>query len=246
MKNKIIVAIDLMNYKCVRLIQGNFRKKKIYYDDPMDIALLLEDNGITRIHLVDLDGARIGKIIHWKILEKIAKNTNLIIDFGGGINTKEDIKYVFESGAHIATVGSIAVKNPLLLKEWINFYGKDKILLGVDVKNESIAIDGWKNLFKISLLDFLVEKKNHGIENIFCTDIFRDGVMEGPSFLLYKKIIKEFTDIKLIASGGVRNINDVEKLLKLGCYGVIIGKAMYEKKISFNEIINCNKKNINN
>ncbi|WP_185868655.1 1-(5-phosphoribosyl)-5-[(5-phosphoribosylamino)methylideneamino]imidazole-4-carboxamide isomerase [Blattabacterium cuenoti] len=235
--NNIIVAIDLMDNKCVRLNQGNFNKKKIYSNNPIDIALLLEDNGIHRIHLVDLDGARKGKVIHWKVLENIAKNTNMIIDFGGGIHTKKDIQSVFESGADIATVGSIAVNNPSLLKEWINVYGHEKILVGADIKHDKIAIDGWKNISNISLLKFLKEKKKHGIKYIFCTDISKDGELSGPSFLLYKKIIHQFPSIKLIASGGVRNIDDIKKLLELGCFGVIIGKAIYENRISFHEIL---------
>ncbi|WP_185862413.1 1-(5-phosphoribosyl)-5-[(5-phosphoribosylamino)methylideneamino]imidazole-4-carboxamide isomerase [Blattabacterium cuenoti] len=241
----IIVAIDLMDGKCVRLIQGDFKRKKIYNDDPLEFAFLLENNGISRLHLVDLDGAKKGKVVHWKILEKIATHTHLIIDFGGGIHTEEDLRSVFENGGKIATVGSIAVKKPFLLKKWINIYGGDKILLGVDVKNRKIAINGWKKFVDIPFFDFLKEKNNHGIKKIFSTDISRDGVLSGPSFSLYKEIIKKFPNIELIASGGIRHMEDVNKLFELGCSGVIIGKAIYENKISFSKLKNWKKNNNN-
>ncbi|WP_185872502.1 1-(5-phosphoribosyl)-5-[(5-phosphoribosylamino)methylideneamino]imidazole-4-carboxamide isomerase [Blattabacterium cuenoti] len=242
----IIVAIDLIDGKCVRLIQGDFKKKKIYNNDPLEMAYFLENNGISRLHLVDLDGAKKGKVVHWKILEKIAKNTHLIIDFGGGIHTEDDIRAVFDNGGHMATIGSIAVKKPILLKKWIHIYGKEKILLGVDIKNNKIATNGWTKFFDIPFFDFLKEKNNHGIKKIFCTDISKDGIMSGPSFSLYKKIIQKFPNIEFIASGGIRNIEDINKLSNLGCKGVIIGKAIYEKKISLLELINWEKKNNNN
>ncbi|WP_185864629.1 1-(5-phosphoribosyl)-5-[(5-phosphoribosylamino)methylideneamino]imidazole-4-carboxamide isomerase [Blattabacterium cuenoti] len=236
--NNIIVAIDLIDGKCVRLIQGNFQKKKIYNNDPLDVAYMLEDNGISRLHLVDLDGAREGKIVHWKTLEKIAKNTHLTIDFGGGICTENDVKTVFENGGHMVSVGSIAVKKPIFLKNWIDTYGPDKILLGVDIKNKKIAINGWKILSNIPFWDFLKKKEKDGIRTIFCTDISKDGVLSGPSFSLYSNIIKKFPKIKLIASGGVSSIEDIKNLFHLGCHGVIIGKAIYEKRISLLELRN--------
>ncbi|WP_185860997.1 1-(5-phosphoribosyl)-5-[(5-phosphoribosylamino)methylideneamino]imidazole-4-carboxamide isomerase [Blattabacterium cuenoti] len=232
----IIVAIDLIDGKCVRLIQGDFRKKKIYNKDPLEIALTLENYGISRLHLVDLDGAKKGRVIHWKILEKIAKYTHLIIDFGGGIHSEKDIRTVFENGGHMATVGSLAVKKPFLIKEWISTYGEDKILLGVDIKNNKIAIDGWTQFIDFPFFDFLQEKSNHGVKKIFCTDISRDGILSGPSFLLYKKIIEKFPNIDFIASGGISNMDDVNKLFNFGCSGVIIGKAIYENKISLFDI----------
>ncbi|WP_185851151.1 1-(5-phosphoribosyl)-5-[(5-phosphoribosylamino)methylideneamino]imidazole-4-carboxamide isomerase [Blattabacterium cuenoti] len=238
---KIIAAIDLIDGKCVRLIQGNYKKKKIYNNNPLDVAFLLEENGISRLHLVDLDGAKIGRVVHWKILENIAKNTNLIIDFGGGIHTDDDIRTVFENGSNMATIGSISVKKPLLLKKWIKIYGGEKILLGVDVKNYNIAINGWTKLYKIPFFDFLKKKISHGIKKIFCTDIQKDGILSGPSFSLYKKIIDKFPEIEIIASGGVSNIEDLKKLEILGCHGVIIGKAIYENKIPFSELIKWNK-----
>ncbi|WP_185861559.1 1-(5-phosphoribosyl)-5-[(5-phosphoribosylamino)methylideneamino]imidazole-4-carboxamide isomerase [Blattabacterium cuenoti] len=242
----IIVAIDLIDGKCVRLIQGDFKRKKIYNKDPLEVAFLLEDHGISRLHLVDLDGAKKGKVVHWKILEKIAKHTHLIIDFGGGLHSEEDIRLVFENGGHMATVGSIAVKKPFLLKKWIDIYGGDKILLGVDVKNNKIATNGWTKFIDFPLFDFLEEKSNHGIQKIFCTDISKDGVLSGPSFFLYKKIIEKFPNIKLIASGGISNINDIDQLFELGCSGVIVGKAIYENKISLSHLKNWTKKRNNN
>ncbi|WP_185873458.1 1-(5-phosphoribosyl)-5-[(5-phosphoribosylamino)methylideneamino]imidazole-4-carboxamide isomerase [Blattabacterium cuenoti] len=231
----IIIAIDLINNKCVRLTKGNFLKKKIYSYDPLEISLILEDNGISRLHLVDLDGARIGKVIHWNILEKIAKNTNLIIDFGGGIHKNEDIKKVFDYGASIATVGSIAVKNPFLLKKWIKIY-KEKILLGIDVFNNKIAIKGWTKISNILIFDFIKKIYSYNVRNIFCTDINRDGTLSGPPFNLYKKIIKMYPKLNIIASGGISNIKDIKNLVKIGCNGIIIGKAFYEKKIVFKDI----------
>ncbi len=243
MKMNIIVAIDLIDGKCVRLTQGDFQRKKIYNNDPLDVAYMLEDKGVSRLHMVDLDGAKKGKVVHWKTLEKIANNTHLIIDFGGGIHTENDVKTVFENGGHMVSVGSIAVKKPIVLKNWIDIYGSNRILLGVDIKDKKIAINGWKNLSNIPLWDFLKEKETHGIKNIFCTDISKDGVLSGPSFSLYRSIIKKFPKIKLIASGGISNIGDIEKLFHLGCHGVIVGKAIYEKKISLLELRNWKENN---
>ncbi|WP_185882070.1 1-(5-phosphoribosyl)-5-[(5-phosphoribosylamino)methylideneamino]imidazole-4-carboxamide isomerase [Blattabacterium cuenoti] len=235
---QIIAAIDLIDGKCVRLIQGDYKRKKIYNNDPLDVAFLLEDHGISRLHLVDLDGAKKGKVIHWKVLEKIAKFTHLVIDFGGGIHTDDDVRIVFENGGSMATVGSIAVKDPFLFKKWIQTYGGEKILLGVDVRDNKIAVNGWTKLYEIPFWDFLKEKKSHGVRKIFCTDIYKDGNLSGPSFSLYEEIIHRFPDIEFIASGGVRDIEDVKKLDDLGCHGVIIGKAIYENKISLSELIN--------
>ncbi len=241
----IIVAIDLIDGKCVRLIQGDFKRKKIYNKDPLEVAFLLENHGISRLHLVDLDGAKKRKVVHWKILEKIAKNTRLIIDFGGGIHSEEDIRTVFENGGHMVTVGSIAIQKPFLFKKWIDTYGGDKILLGVDVKNNKIASNGWTKFSDFPFFDFLQEKSNHGVKKIFCTDISKDGVLSGPSFLLYEKILEKFPNIEFIASGGIRNMDDVYKLFDLGCGGVIIGKAIYENKISLSNLINWKKKRNN-
>lgn len=234
--NKIIIAIDIIDGKCVRLSEGNFNKKKIYSNNPVDVALFLENNGINRLHLVDLDGARTGKVVHWKILENISKKTKLSIDFGGGICKEDDIKKVFEYGGNFATIGSIAVKSPFLLKKWICKYGNDKILLGIDIKNNCIAIDGWKKLVNIPILNFIKEKYADGVKKIFCTDISKDGLLKGPSFHLYKRIINSIPKMRLIGSGGIKKIEDIKKLLELGCSGVIIGKAIYENKISLSDL----------
>lgn len=233
---EIIPAIDIIEGKCVRLTQGDYAQKKIYNEDPLDVALEFEDIGIKRLHLVDLDGAKEGKVINFKVLEKIVNKTKLKIDFGGGIKTNEDIHSIFEAGASIATIGSLAVKNKLLFFSWLKKYGTEKILLGADVKNEKIAINGWLETTKLSIFDFIKENMEQGIKNIFCTDISKDGLLEGPSIDLYKKIMIEFPKINLIASGGVANLKDLDDLKKIGCSGAIVGKAIYEKRISLTEL----------
>ena len=233
---EIIPAIDIIDGKCVRLTQGDYAHKKIYNEDPLEVALEFEDIGISRLHLVDLDGAKQGKVINFKVLEKIASKTKLKIDFGGGIKTNEDIHSIFEAGANIATIGSIAVKNKTLFFSWIIKYGAEKILLGADVKNEKIAINGWLETTDLSIFDFIKENSEQGIKNIFCTDISKDGLLEGPAIDLYKNIINEFPKINLIASGGVATIKDLEDLKDIGCSGAIVGKAIYEKRISLNEL----------
>jgi len=233
---EIIPAIDIIDGKCVRLTQGDYAQKQIYNEDPLDAALEFEDIGIKRLHLVDLDGAKEGKVINFKVLEKIANKTKLKIDFGGGIKTNEDIHSIFEAGANIATIGSLAVKNKLLFFSWVIKYGAEKILLGADVKNEKIAINGWLETTDVSIFDFIKENNEQGIKNIFCTDISKDGLLEGPSIDLYKKIISEFPKINIIASGGVANLKDLEDLKEIGCSGAIVGKAIYEKRITLNEL----------
>jgi len=233
---RIIPAIDIIDGKCVRLTQGDYSQKKIYNEDPLEVALEFEDIGIKRLHLVDLDGAKEGKVINFKVLEKIANKTKLKIDFGGGIKTNEDIHSIFEAGASIATIGSLAVKNKLLFFSWLKKYGPEKILLGADVKNEKIAINGWLETTELSIFDFIKENMDQGIKNIFCTDISKDGLLEGPSIDLYKKIIMEFPKINLIASGGVANLKDLDDLKEIGCSGAIVGKAIYEKRITLTEL----------
>ena len=233
---EIIPAIDIIDGKCVRLTQGDYAQKKSYNEDPLDVALEFEDIGIKRLHLVDLDGAKEGKVINFKVLEKIANKTKLKIDFGGGIKTNADIHSIFEVGASIATIGSLAVKNKLLFFSWLKKYGAEKILLGADVKNEKIAINGWLETTELSIFDFIKENKEQGIKNILCTDISKDGLLEGPSIDLYKKIMIEFPKINLIASGGVANLKDLDYLKKIGCSGVIVGKAIYEKRITLTEL----------
>jgi phosphoribosylformimino-5-aminoimidazole carboxamide ribotide isomerase len=233
---KIIPAIDIIEGKCVRLTQGDYSQKIIYNEDPLEVAMKFEDSGIQRLHLVDLDGARSGKVVNYKVLEKISMRTKLVIDFGGGIKTDESINMVFESGATIASIGSVAVKNKELFCSWIEKYGAAKILLGADVKNEKISIHGWLETTSISVFDFMKEYLALGITTVFCTDISKDGLLEGPSLELYKRMIAEFSTLKLIASGGVSSIKDLEQLKEAGCSGIIIGKAIYEGRIKMNEL----------
>jgi phosphoribosylformimino-5-aminoimidazole carboxamide ribotide isomerase len=233
---QIIPAIDIIDGKCVRLTQGDYALKTVYSENPLEIARQFEDLGITRLHLVDLDGAKQGKIINQKVLETIASQTKLIIDFGGGIKTNNDMESVFNSGASLATLGSIAVKEPQLFYSWIKKYGAEKILLGADVKDEKIAIDGWLQKTDISIFEFIRQNTENGIIQLFCTDITKDGLLQGPSLFLYKKILSQFPDLDLIASGGVSKIEDVYELEKIGCKGVIVGKAIYEGKINLKQL----------
>ena len=233
---EIIPAIDIINGECVRLTQGDYAQKTIYHKDPLEAALYFESIGIKRLHLVDLDGAKEGKIVNYKVLEKIASSTKLVIDFGGGIKTNSDIQLVFDYGAAMATIGSVAVKDKALFVSWIRKYGADKILLGADVKNEHIAVGGWLEATGISVYDFIQDNTQHGIKHIFCTDIAKDGLLQGPSVELYKKLIARFPDVNWIASGGVSGVADLEELKNCGCKGVIVGKAIYENKITEKEL----------
>jgi phosphoribosylformimino-5-aminoimidazole carboxamide ribotide isomerase len=232
----IIPAIDIIDGKCVRLSQGEYEKKTIYNENPLEVAKQFEQAGIKRLHMVDLDGAKVGKIVNWNVLEKVATNTRLVIDFGGGIKSDESITAVFNSGAALATVGSVAVKSPELFFSWIEKFGAEKILLGADVKNEKIAISGWLENTNVSVLDFISDNLKKGVKNIFCTDVSKDGMLQGPSLDLYKKILAENQSFNFIASGGVSSIKNVETLQEIGCQGVIIGKAIYEGLITLNEL----------
>jgi phosphoribosylformimino-5-aminoimidazole carboxamide ribotide isomerase len=236
----IIPAIDLIEGKCVRLTQGDYAQKTIYNENPLEVALEFESIGIKRLHLVDLDGAKKGQVVNSAVLEKLAANTNLTIDFGGGIKTDDDIKKVFDAGAAIATIGSIAVKNKELFFSWIKKYGSDKLLLGADVKEEKIAVGGWLETTSISVFDFITENMQHGVNTIFCTDIAKDGLLQGPSIDLYKKLIAAFPTLNLIASGGVTNIDDLRLLKEAGCSGAIVGKAIYEGRITMLELKSLN------
>ncbi|MBA3682458.1 MAG: 1-(5-phosphoribosyl)-5-[(5-phosphoribosylamino)methylideneamino]imidazole-4-carboxamide isomerase [Bacteroidetes bacterium] len=233
---EIIPAIDVIDGKCVRLSQGDYSKKTIYNENPLEVALKFESIGIKRLHLVDLDGAKQGKLINYRILEKIASKTKLKIDFGGGIKTDEDIQSIFDHGASMAAIGSIAVKNKSLFYSWLKKYGSERILLGADVKEEKLAINGWLETTDVLLFDFINENILKGVTTIFCTDISKDGLLQGPSIELYEKIISKFQKLNLIASGGVSTIKDLEKLKDIGCSGVIIGKAIYEGRIKLNEL----------
>ena len=233
---EIIPAIDIIDGKCVRLTQGDYSQKTIYNENPLEVALQFESIGIKRLHLVDLDGAKLGKIVNYKVLEAIATKTSLSIDFGGGIKTDADIDTVFNYGAYLATVGSIAVKNKVLFFSWVKKYGANKLFLGADVKNEKIAIGGWFETTNISIYDFMEENLAEGIQHVFCTDISKDGLLQGPSIDLYKKIINKFPTINLTASGGVSNTTDLIELKNMGCSAAIVGKAIYEGRITMNEL----------
>ena len=233
---EIIPAIDIIDGKCVRLTQGDYNQKKIYNEHPLEVAKEFEDAGLKRLHLVDLDGAKAGAVKNWKVLEAIAGKTSLLIDFGGGIKAEKDVTVVFESGAAMATVGSIAVKDEELFTSWLDIFGADRFMLGADVKNEKIAVGGWLEQTDIWIYDFIQKFKDKGLDQVFCTDISRDGAMEGPSIELYKMIIKKFPELYFIASGGVSSMDDVFQLDAIGCHGVIIGKAIYEGRIKLNEL----------
>ena len=233
---EIIPAIDLIDGKCVRLSQGDFADKKIYYENPLDAAKSFAEFGLKRLHIVDLDGAKSGEISNLKTLETIAANTNLIIDFGGGIKTDEDIESVFNAGAKIAGIGSVAVKKPVKFFEWIKKYGSEKILLGADVKNGKLAINGWQTATELEILPFLKSYTEQGVTQVFCTDISKDGLLQGTSNELYAEILGHLPKLNLIASGGVSSLEDIFELEKIGCTGVIVGKAIYEGKINLKDV----------
>jgi phosphoribosylformimino-5-aminoimidazole carboxamide ribotide isomerase len=237
---QIIPAIDIIDGKCVRLTQGDYAQKKIYNEHPLEIALQFQDAGLQRLHLVDLDGAKAGAVKNWKVLETIATKTDLIIDFGGGIKKEEDVKIVLNSGAAWATIGSLAVKDETLFVQWLLTYGAEKFLLGADVKNEKIAIGGWLETTDIWIYDFIEKYMQHGIQQLFCTDVSKDGKLEGPSVDLYKNIITQFPNLQFIASGGVSNLQDLEELALIGCSGAIVGKAIYEGRISLPQLMKFN------
>ena len=228
---QIIPAIDIIEGKCVRLTEGDYAQKTIYNENPLEVAKAFEAVGIQRLHLVDLDGAKAGAVKNWKVLESIALNTKLVIDFGGGIKTDNDVAHVFERGASLATIGSIAVANPTLFLSWVNRYGAEKFFLGADVKDNLIAVNGWMQISTITIESFLTDYLAHGITNIFCTDVSKDGRLEGPSIKLYQSLIQLFPNLKLVASGGVSSLQDLEALDAIGCAG-IVGKAIYENRIS--------------
>jgi phosphoribosylformimino-5-aminoimidazole carboxamide ribotide isomerase len=239
---RIIPAIDIIDGKCVRLSKGDYNTKKIYNENPLEVAKSFEDSGIEFLHLVDLDGAKSSRIINHKVLEQIASKTKLKIDFGGGLKTDEDLKIAFECGANQITGGSIAVKNPTLFKEWINQYGMDKIILGADANNRKIAVSGWLEESNEEVIPFIQSYQKEGISYVICTDIAKDGMLEGPSFELYQDIISQCVTssgvekIKLIASGGISTFDELPKLAALGCEGTIIGKAIYEGRISLKQL----------
>jgi phosphoribosylformimino-5-aminoimidazole carboxamide ribotide isomerase len=233
---QIIPAIDLIEGKCVRLTQGDYGQKKIYNENPLEVAQQFEDAGLKRLHLVDLDGAKAKKVVNWKVLEKIAAKTSLHVDFGGGVQSDDDLKIVFESGAKQVTGGSVAVKQPDLFEHWLKTYGGDKIILGADAKNEKIAVSGWEEGTAIWVYDFVEEYVEKGVKYTISTDVAKDGLLQGPSFDLYKNLQDKCPDLNIIASGGIAGIEDVEKLAEMNIYGVIIGKAIYENRISLADL----------
>ncbi len=233
---EIIPAIDLIDGKCVRLTEGDYAQKKVYHEDPLEVARSFEDAGLKRLHLVDLDGARLGAVQNWKVLERIASKTSLVVDFGGGIKTEEDVKIVLSSGAAYVTIGSMAVNRPDTFSMWMQTYSSEKFLLGADVKNECITIGGWLETTDISIFDFLEGYLLKGIRQVFCTDVSKDGRLEGPSVDLYKKIRSRFPDLYFIASGGVSSMDDLISLKEIGCHGAIVGKAIYEGRIQVKDL----------
>ncbi|MFV0540275.1 MAG: 1-(5-phosphoribosyl)-5-[(5-phosphoribosylamino)methylideneamino]imidazole-4-carboxamide isomerase [Aestuariibaculum sp.] len=235
---KIIPAIDIIDGKCVRLTKGDYGTKKVYNENPLEVAKMFEDAGIQYLHVVDLDGAKAQHIVNYKVLENIVAKTNLKVDFGGGLKSDNDLHIAFNSGAKQVTGGSIAVKNPEIFREWISKYGSEKIILGADCNNEKIAISGWQEESKKEVVPFINDYKKQGIVYVICTDISKDGMLQGPSFALYEKILKACPDIKLIASGGISKFDELPQLKEIGCNGVIIGKAIYENRISLQQLEN--------
>ena len=234
---QIIPAIDLIEGKCVRLTEGDYAQKKIYNEDPLEVAKAFEGIGLMRLHLVDLDGAKAGEVVNWKVLEKIANQTSLKIDFGGGIKTEATLKTVLDTGATYATIGSLAVNNRPIFEEWIERFGANVFMLGADVFEEKISIGGWLEKTNIDLYGFIQSYMTKGVTQIFCTDIQKDGKLQGPSIDLYKKIILKFPALKLIASGGVSNLEDLKELRAIGCSAAIVGKAIYENRITLKDLV---------
>lgn len=232
----IIPAIDIIDGKCVRLTKGDYSKKTIYNEDPLEVALQFENAGIKRLHLVDLDGARTGSVKNWKVLEKIAGKTKLSIDFSGGISTQKSVEISFNSGAAFSAVGSIAVKDEVTFAGWLLVFGAERFIIGADVKNERIVIRGWTESTTLTVFELIEKYKTKGVKQFFCTDINKDGLLQGAAIDLYKKILNEHPSIDLIASGGITAVSELDELRQAGCEGAIIGKAIYENRISLNDL----------
>jgi phosphoribosylformimino-5-aminoimidazole carboxamide ribotide isomerase len=235
---RIIPAIDIIDGKCVRLSKGDYSTKIIYNENPLEVAKSFENHGIEYLHLVDLDGAKSSEIVNYKIIEQIAAKTNLKIDFGGGLKSDKDVKIAIESGASQITGGSIAIKNSELFEKWISYYGSEKVILGADALNEKVAVSGWLENSNVDLIPFIKNYQSKGIQYVICTDISKDGMLEGPSFELYSRILSEIPNIKLISSGGISTFEELPKLAEMGCEGTIIGKAIYEGRITLKQIEN--------
>ena len=232
----IIPAIDIIDGKCVRLTKGDYSQQTTYNEDPLEVAQQFEDAGLQRLHLVDLDGAKAGEVKNWKILEKIAGKTNLLVDFSGGISTLKNVEIAFGSGAAFAAIGSMAVKDEFTLSGWLMAFGADKFIIGADVKDEIIVIRGWTETTKITVFELIEKYKLKGVKDFFCTDVNKDGLLQGPATGLYKKILNQHPSINLVASGGVTSLEEIEELRQAGCKGAIIGKAIYENRIALSDL----------
>jgi phosphoribosylformimino-5-aminoimidazole carboxamide ribotide isomerase len=237
---QIIPAIDIIDGKCVRLTHGDYGRKKIYNERPLEVAQQFEDAGLQRLHLVDLDGAKAGAVKNWKVLEDIASKTSMQIDFGGGIKSAKDLMIVFDSGSTWATIGSMAVKEAETFLQWLQQFGPGKFLLGADVKGEKITVSGWQEQTDIWVYDFIEDYIARGVQQIFCTDVSKDGALEGPSLELYRNIVQKFPGLHFIASGGVSSMDDIFQLEEVGCRGVIIGKAIYEGRVLLQDLKKIN------
>ena len=235
---ELIPAIDIINGQCVRLTKGDYDQKTVYRDSPAEVAQEFESFGFKRLHVVDLDGAKSKHIVNTDVLRQIVLQTHLCVDFGGGIKTDDDIETAFANGAEMVTVGSIAVTNPDLLISWLQIYGADRLILGADVRNRKISINGWKEDSTEDLLPFLKKYIDAGVKNVLCTEISKDGTLQGPAIDLYKRVMQEYPDLHLIASGGVSSIDDIRALDAAGIPAVVFGKAIYEGKIDLHELIN--------
>ncbi len=233
---EIIPAIDLIDGKLVRLTEGDYSKKTVYQTDPLDMAIQFEDAGITRLHVVDLDGAKKGSVVNWKVLEEITTKTSLLVDFGGGVKQESDVQRIIECGASWVTVGSMAAKQPAVFSDWLDHYGADRFFLGADVRDEKIAVGGWLETTTQDVQAFISSYTQLGLRYIFCTDISKDGKLQGPAIPLYTKILNGNSDVQLVASGGVATIDDLQLLKDAGCHGVIIGKAIYENRITIEQL----------
>ena len=232
----IIPAIDIIDGKCVRLTKGDYSQQTVYNEDPLEVAKQFEDAGLKRLHLVDLDGAKAGDVKNWKALEKIAGKTKLIVDFSGGISTRKNLEITFNSGAVFASIGSIAVKDEFTFSGWLLAFGADRFIIGADVKNEQIVIKGWTETTALTVFDLVEKYKVKGVKQFFCTDVNKDGLLQGPATGLYKKILNQYPSIDLIASGGISTLDELEELRQTGCNGAIIGKALYENRISLQDL----------
>jgi phosphoribosylformimino-5-aminoimidazole carboxamide ribotide isomerase len=232
----LIPAIDLIDGKCVRLTQGDYARKKVYSEDPLEVARTIEEAGLRHLHLVDLDGARARRIVNWKVLERIAAHTGLWIDFGGGMKSDDDLRIALECGARQITGGTVAVKAPHLFLRWLDAYGPETIILGADARRGKIALSGWQEESELDLMDFLADYWAKGVQHVISTDIGKDGKLEGPALAMYRAIREHLPELKLIASGGITTRDDLDELRTIGCHGAIIGKALYEGRLSLPEL----------